>query len=103
MALRDALLADDTNGITEAGESLQADSEAVATARGLVGVRGQRVVEQTTRIEDQQTQTASLLSDLRDADFNEVVSRFQQLQQQLQANLVSGQQMLSLSLLDFLR
>mgnify|MGYP006273291399 CR=1 FL=1 len=103
MMLRDGLLNNDPDAITEAGQSIEADVDAVAAARAIVGTRGQRIDQQTTRLEEQKTQTQSLLSDLRDADFNEVVTRFTQLQQQLEANLLSGQQLLSLSLLDFLR
>jgi flagellin-like hook-associated protein FlgL len=44
-----------------------------------------------------------MLSDLRDADFTEVVTKLLQLQQQLQASLQVGAQNLQLSFLDFLR
>jgi len=43
------------------------------------------------------------LSDLQDADLTEVITRFTQLQTQLQASLRVGAQNLQLSLLDFLR
>ena len=44
-----------------------------------------------------------MLSQLRDADLTEVITRFQQLQTQLQATLQTSAQSLQLSLLDYLR
>jgi flagellin-like hook-associated protein FlgL len=45
----------------------------------------------------------SLLSGLQDADVTEVITRFTQLQQQLQASMQAGAQNLHLSFLDYLR
>lgn len=103
MMLRQGLRASDEKLITEAGSALHEDVASVASARAQMGVRGQRLQQQSVRLEERTLQTRSLLSDLRDADYNQVISRFVQYQQQLQANLLSGQQMMSLSLLDFLR
>ena len=47
--------------------------------------------------------TRSFLSEIEDLDYTEAVTRFQQAQTALQANLLSGSQLLNLSLLDFLR
>ena len=44
-----------------------------------------------------------MLSELQDAEMTEVITRFVQLQQQLQASLQVGAQFLRTSLLDFLR
>lgn len=103
MMLRDGLLNDDERLITEAGGTIEQDIATVSTARARLGVRSQRVSQEVTRIEDQSLANESLLSDVRDTDLNEAITRFTQLQQQLQANLLSGQQLLNLSLLDFLR
>lgn len=103
MMLRDGLLSSDDDLITQAGSALHEDVAAVASARAQMGVRSQRVQEQTTRLEERTLQTRSILSGLEDADLNEVITRFTQLQQQLEATILSGQQLLNLSLLDFLR
>ncbi len=103
MMLRDGLLNDDEKLITEAGSLIASDITTVATARAKMGVRAQRVNKQITRVQELTLQNQSLLSDVRDIDLNEAITRFTQLQQQLQANLLVGQQNLSLSLLDFLR
>jgi len=103
MMLREGLATNDTDLITEAGSLLNQDASDAASARAQMGIRSQRVARQLARLEDQELATQTILSDLRDADFNEVVSRFAQLQEQLQATMLAGQQSLSLSLLDFLR
>ena len=101
--LRDSLLNDDTLGITLAGSSLELDTRKVTQARASVGVRAQRVERQQERSQDLGLMEQTMLSDLQDADLTEVITRFQQLQTQLQASLRVGAQNLQLSLLDFLR
>lgn len=101
--LRNSLLNDDTLGITLAATSLDADNRSVIQARATVGVRAQRVEQQQQRSQDLKLMEETLLSDLQDADLTEVITRFQQLQTQLQASLQVGAQNLQLSLLDFLR
>ena len=46
--------------------------------------------------------TQTFLSAIEDLDYTEAVTRFQQAQTALQANLLSGSQLLNLSLLDFI-
>lgn len=101
--LRNSLLNDDTLGITLAATSLDTDNRSVIQARATVGVRAQRVEQQQQRSQDLKLMEETLLSDLQDADLTEVITRFQQLQTQLQASLQVGAQNLQLSLLDFLR
>ena len=101
--LQDSLLADDTLGITIATSKLEVDNRNVIQARATVGVRSKRVDAQQQRSEDLKVTEKSLLSDLQDADLTEVITRFSQLQTQLQASLQVGAQNLQLSLLDFLR
>lgn len=103
MALRDGLLNDDSLAITLAGEKLQADIEMIAAVRAEVGVRSQQVSDTRQRTEGLKLQASELLSGLQDADYSQAISRFTQLQQQLQANMLSGQMVMQLSLLDFLR
>jgi flagellar hook-associated protein 3 FlgL len=103
MALRDALTGDDSAGITVAGGAIETDVEKLAKARADVGVRAQRVEQQKQRSSELEIAEKTLLSGLQDADLTEVITRFTQLQQQLQASLQVGAQNLQLSLMDFLR
>jgi flagellin-like hook-associated protein FlgL len=103
IALRDALLANDSSGITIAGEGLEGSINHVAKARAGVGVKSRRLEQQTQRIQDLQIAESSTLSQLRDADLTTVITRLTQLQQQLQASLQSGLSSFQNTLLDFLR
>lgn len=101
--LRDALRNDDERGITIAGERLDKSLEHVASAQAQIGVEAKRVQEERSRSEDQKLTEESMLSELRDASLPEVITRFTQLQTQMQASLQVGAQNMQLSLLDFLR
>ncbi|MBI1336354.1 MAG: hypothetical protein GC164_05270 [Phycisphaera sp.] len=103
IALRDALLSDDSRGITFAGDGIERSINEIARVRAGVGVRAQRVTQQQQRSQDLGLSEKSLLSDLRDTDLTEAITRFGQLQQQLQASLTLGAQAQQLNLLDFLR
>ena len=100
--LRTALENDSTAGITLAGDQLETDIDSVVSARGSVGVQTQRLEESQLRYEQQAAQEQTVLSDLQDADLVEVLSRYQQLQIQLQASLQIAAQSQRQSLLDFL-
>ena len=103
IALRNSLVNDDSRGITFAGEGIEVDLSNLSRARADVGVRSQRVEQQQERSADLKIAEQTLLSELRDANLTEVISRFTQLQQQLQASFLVGSQNLQLSLLNFLR
>lgn len=103
MDLRDALATNDELGITIAGSSVEEDIDLVISARARVGVQGRRIEDQLRLVEDQGFQEERMLSELQDADLTEVLTRFSQLQLQLQASLQVGSSNLQLSLLDFLR
>jgi flagellar hook-associated protein 3 FlgL len=100
--LRDALLANDSASVTKAGESLTAEISRVARVRGVVGVRMQSLEASATRIEDELLQVKDLLSEVRDLDYAEAVSRFQTLQTTFEASLQTAANILPLTLLDFL-
>ena len=101
--LRTALRNDDTHGITIAGSRIEEGLENVSRSRAQVGVNAKRVEHQQRRSQDLEVMEQSMLSDLQDADLTEVITRFTQLQTQLQASLQVGAQNMQLSLLDFLR
>jgi flagellin-like hook-associated protein FlgL len=101
--LRAALVNDSDSGITLAAERIESDIDTLARVRADVGVRAQQIESQQTRSSELKILERSMLSELQDADLTEVITRFTQLQQQLQASLSVGAQRLQLSLLDFLR
>ncbi|MHC4414923.1 MAG: flagellin N-terminal helical domain-containing protein [Planctomycetota bacterium] len=103
MSLRDALLANDERGITLAAERFEQDISQLAEARAQVGVRSRRVTDAINREEDLRIQDMALRSQVQDLDYTEAALRFSTLQQQLQAGLLTANEVTSLSLLDFLR
>ena len=100
--LRDGLETGDQSAITEAAAALQADYARVVQTRGQAGARLQEIEARQDRLEEENLATDALLSSLQDVDFTEAVSRFQTLQNALQASLQTSGQILQLSLLDFL-
>ena len=103
IALRDSLANNDSRGITFAGDGLEGDISSLSRIRADVGVRSQRVEQQQQRSAELKISEQVFLSNLRDADLSQVITKFTQLQQQLEATLLVGSQSLQLSLLDFLR
>ena len=101
--LRDALRNDDTSGIRIAGSQIEQDLDMLAEARARIGVRTQRVEQEQHRSGESKLTEQAMLSSIRDTDFTEAISRFMQLQQQLEATLRITAQGYGLSLLDFLR
>ena len=100
--LRDALRANDQQGITQAAEGLAADHTRVANIHGETGARVQGLEARQGRLEDQDVAAKALLSTLADVDVTEAISRFQTLQTSLQASMQTSANILNLSLLDFL-
>lgn len=101
--LRDGLLADDSLEITEAGRQINELQPRVANIAGQVGARSRDMQDRLIQTEGAVAATEALLSELRDVDFVEAVTKFQQAQTALQSSLLVGSQNLNLSLLDFLR
>jgi flagellin-like hook-associated protein FlgL len=101
-ALRDALAADDSVGITLAGGAINEMQQHVAAMRGEVGARSRSVSQRVDQTQAAVEATRILVSGLQDIDFAEAVTKFQQAQTALQASLLTGSKVLNLSLLDFL-
>lgn len=100
--LRDALLANDTTGITFAAEDLESVSGSIVASRALVGGYAQRAEAAIRRREDQMLLDEQTRSMVRDLDFAEAAVRLSALQTQLEAGLRSTGAIASLSLLDYL-
>jgi flagellar hook-associated protein 3 FlgL len=78
--LRDALRANDQQGITRAAEGLAQDYTRVANVHGETGARVQGLEARVGRLQDQDVAAKALLSNLADVDMTEAISRFQTLQ-----------------------
>jgi flagellin-like hook-associated protein FlgL len=101
--LRDALIAGDNQAITRAAGRVKDDYDSIVSLRAGIGGTTRDLENREDRTEDQSVANQALLSNLKDADLTEAITRFQALQTALQANYTAGAQMLSMSLLDFLR
>jgi flagellar hook-associated protein 3 FlgL len=101
--LRDGLNSGDRQAVSVAGERLGDLIAEVNRWQGVVGAQSQAMSARLTRTEDAVDATRIMLSDLKDVDFTEAVTRFQQAQTALQANLMASSNMMNLSLLNFLR
>jgi flagellin-like hook-associated protein FlgL len=100
--LRDSLLANDTSGITLAGQGLDTTIAALVETRGTVGGYAKRVDDADVRELERSTTDTKARSDLRDVDITEAATRFSLLQTQLEAGLRITAMTQSRSLLDFL-
>lgn len=100
--LREALEADDSIGITFAGERIEQGIELSIQARGLVGGRASRIDDAKGRLEDTSLLDQSIKSSLQDLDYIEAATRFSLLQTQMQAGLQSAASIRSLTLFSFL-
>lgn len=103
LELERALRADDTRGISLAGENLDELASEVIRVQGSVGARAQAMASKQIQMEDAAITTEVLLSDVRDIDYAGAVTELQSSLSQMQASLQSSSLILNLSLLDFLR
>jgi flagellar hook-associated protein 3 FlgL len=100
--LRDALRANDQQGITAAATGIAEDFARSSRVRGETGARVQSFEARQGRLEDQNVATKALLAELAEVDITEAISRFQTLQTSLQASMQTSASILNMSLLDFL-
>jgi flagellar hook-associated protein 3 FlgL len=103
MKLRDALLNNDVQGITQAGTLLQADANRITQASGLVGAREQDIQNRITDTQNDQLNLQSSLSLLQDTDMTTAITQFQMVQNAYQAALQVGAKQFTMSLMDFVQ
>jgi len=103
MALRDAMLVNDDQAIADAAALVDADRTALSNMRGQVGSQVRALGDRKVQMEDNILSIETLRSDIRDIDFTEAITRYQNLYTAMQANLTTGNQLTNVSLLDFLR
>ncbi len=100
--LFDSLKAGDVQAITDAGERINAFIDQTNRLQGVMGARSRAMNTRLELTEDAVVSSTALLSEVQDLDYTEAVTRFQQAQTALQANLLTGSRILQLSLLDFI-
>ena len=77
--------------------------EQVNENRGIVGTTSASLSRRVEGIEDEVLAARSRLSEIEDLDFAAAITEFTQLQTALEASMLTGSRLLSLSFLDFLR
>ncbi len=101
--LYESLKRGDSAGISDAGDRLGDFITQATRMQGIVGARAQAMGTRLDLTESAVLATQKLLSDIKDVDYTEAITKFQQAQTTLQANLMTGSRMLQLSLLDFIQ
>jgi flagellin-like hook-associated protein FlgL len=101
--LRESLKTDDSAGITFAGEGLEQDLDQLVQARGRLGSQAEQVEQAKKTAEDRQLADETMLSNIKDTNMSEAITRFTQLRQQMQASMRVAGQTQQQTLLDFLR
>ena len=102
LALRDAMLVNDDQAISDAAELVDLDRQTLSNMRGMVGSQVRALEDRKIQMEDNIVALETLRSDIRDIDFTEAITRYQNLYTAMQANMTTGNQLANLSLLDFL-
>ncbi|MGQ9649171.1 MAG: flagellar hook-associated protein FlgL [Phycisphaerae bacterium] len=88
--------------ITAAGARIREFIDHTTRVQGRVGARSQAMSTRLELTEDAVVATQALLSEVKDLDYTEAITRFQQAQTILQANLMTGARLMQLSLMDYL-
>ena len=102
MALRDAMVDNDDAEMTRISELIASDRDQLINMNGIVGSMHKSIEQRQTYMEDNILATKTLRSDIRDIDFTEAITRYENLYTALQANLMAGSSQSQMSLLDFL-
>lgn len=100
--LKQALLTDNSAGITLAGSNLGLNADRTVAAQALVGSYGQRIGQAKDQLESQSLLNEKTRSDLKSADYAEAATKFSQLQTQIEATLRTASILGSRTLFDFL-
>jgi flagellar hook-associated protein 3 FlgL len=101
-SLMSALQSGNAQAITAAGGAIQTDINRVIQYHGQTGAAEKELTSRQTDLQQQNTATQSLLSQLKDVDMAQAISQFQTLQTSLQASLQTTARSLQLSLLNFI-
>lgn len=100
--LQQALYADDEKGISDAAQRISEAMDDVVEIQGRVGAKSKAMQDRLAAMEDANLATETFLSQVKDVDYAEAITRFQQAQTALQASMLTGSRLLDISLLDYL-
>lgn len=101
--LRDGLKNNDGRAIEIAARKIEDYRTELTKYHGKLGFMARGLETRKTQTEDAVLSTQALVSQIKDLDYTEAITRFQNLQMALQANLQTGGRILNISLLDYLR
>lgn len=88
--------------LTDAAQRLARFSNDITRVHGVIGARSRAIRGRLEQTQDAVGATRLFLSKVEDLDYGDAVTRFQKAQTSLQASLLSGAQLLNLSLFNFL-
>jgi flagellin-like hook-associated protein FlgL len=103
LELREGMKTNDRLLMQRAGERIERVLTEMQRVQGQAAAQAKVMGQRLDRAEAETTAAQIMLSDVRDVDFTEATIRFQQLQMALEANLITAQQVMNLSLMDYLR
>lgn len=89
--------------ITRAAETIRGFMDRANRLQGTVGSRSRAMTTRLNMTEDAVTATQALLSEVKDLDYTEAITKFQQAQTALQGNLMTGPRLLQMTLMNFLQ
>lgn len=106
LALSETLRINDSQtvvrSINAAAAAIDTDRQRIRNVHGRIGAQARALENRKIYMEDNMLATEELRSNIRDIDFTEAITRYQNLYTALQANLMSGGMINNTSLLDFL-
>jgi len=100
--LYEGLMHDDDILIGEAASKLETFARTASQLQGEVGSRSKAMHTRLEFTQDAVVSTQALLSQVKDLDYTEAITQFQQAQTALQANLMTGSRLMQMSLMDFI-
>jgi flagellar hook-associated protein 3 FlgL len=101
--LRDALENDDTVAIGRAGAALEEAGDLLRQHQGEIGARSRSAAELLIQTDSAVDSSLAALSNARDLDMAEAIAHFASLESSMTANLATAGQLMTTSLMDFLR
>lgn len=102
LELREGLRTNDRRTIERAGERIERVLTGMLEIQGQTASQAKKMGDRAERLDNEISAARILLSETRDADLTEVITRFQQMQTALQANYAAASRILGLNLLNYL-
>ena len=100
--LDEALRSNDDRGISMAAEKLNIFMDDMIQVRGVIGARSKSFQDRLTQMDQAKFATEEYLSNISELDYTESITNFQMIQTALQASMMTGSQLMKLSLMDYM-